>query len=311
VASVLAVIGPRSQRVHVQRFSSAAEGRAKFIRLDHPSLLQFAQALESHPDCVILFGGDGTLNRYLGLLLASGIAALPVASGSGNDFARALGIPTERAAYQVFSSWLEADSHCDHPIARSPDHQISSVDIASLITHDQHGTAQQQYFSCCVNVGLDAEAAARANRLPPWMKARGGYFIGGLGAILRGQPQRYEITLDNEAFRQELWFIAALNTPTYGGGLRVAPHASITDRKLEYVACEMIPRWRLFQHIPKLLIGNNIRTVPYLNFRSVERLTVQTVAPQPVFADGEFMGFTPIEVSLAKKSLHVLRRKTL
>jgi diacylglycerol kinase family enzyme len=92
--------------------------------------------------------------------------------------------------------------------------------------------------------------------------------------------------------------------------LRIAPHASIADRRLEYVGCQVIPRARLFRHIPKLLMGNNIRAVPYLDFRTLSTLTVYTAGPQPVFADGEFMGFTPIKVSLAAQSLRVLRQKT-
>lgn len=302
---VLAVTGPRTRRGHVARFAGAAHGRAEFQILDSPSREIFAQALSPPADCVLLFGGDGTLNRYLEPLLRAQVVTLPVPSGSGNDFARALGVRNERAAFDVFSSWVGS------PGAKLVCHEISQADIAALGTHDVIGAPQQQYFSCCVNVGLDADAVARANRLPTWLKERGGYFIGGLGAILRGDPQRYEITLDNEAFPQELWFIAALNTPTYGGGLHIAPHAQVDDGRFEYVSCRVIPRWRLFQHIPKLLTGHNIRTVRYLDYRPFSHLTVQTVAPQPVFADGEFMGYTPIKVSLATKSLPVLRRKYL
>jgi diacylglycerol kinase (ATP) len=161
-----------------------------------------------------------------------------------------------------------------------------------------------------VNVGLDADAAARANRLPTWLKERGGYFLGGLGAIASFTPERYTVSIDGQCFEQALWFIAVLNTPTYGGGLKIAPHAGIFDRKLEYVSCETIPRWRLFQHIPKVITGKNLRSVPYLDYRPVAQLTVQTQSQSPVYADGEFMGFTPIEVSLAAKTLPVLRRKS-
>lgn len=295
---ILAVTGPRTRRTHVERFQRAA-GDADFAILEHPSLDQVGNELNAAPDCVLIFGGDGTLNRYLGALLAVQVPVLPVASGSGNDFARAVGVPDENAALACFLSFLRGEA------------ELLRADIASLITRDERGAPQQKYFACCVNVGLDADAAARANRLPTWLKARGGYFIGGLGAILFGQPEQYQIGIDETTFPQELWFIAALNTPTYGGGLHIAPHAGIADQRLEYVSCTVIPRWRLFQHIPKLLTGKHIREVPYLDFRTISQLSVQTSAPRPIFADGEFMGYTPIAVSLAKESLPVLRRKTL
>lgn len=294
---ILAVTGPRTQRAHVERFRRAAAD-AEFVVVEHPSLDQFGNALKPPLDCVLIFGGDGTLNRYLGLLLMAQVPVLPIASGSGNDFARAVGVPNESAALDCFAKFMRGEA------------EISAADIASLVTRDERGNPQQKFFACCVNVGLDADAAARANRLPSWLKAHGGYFIGGMGAILFGRPDKYQIDIDGEAFPHELWFIAALNTPTYGGGLHIAPHASITDQRLEYVSCAVIPRWRLFQHIPKLLTGKHIREVSYLDFRTISRLSVQTPAPQPVFADGEFMGYTPIEVSLAQQLLAVLRQKS-
>jgi diacylglycerol kinase (ATP) len=302
VPRLLAVTGPRTDRSHVEQFRAWSNGKAEFILLEHPTLEQFAAAVSPSIDCIVLFGGDGTLNRYLGELLRAQVPVLPVPSGSGNDFARALGIPNDRAALDILQSF----------VARSPDHQIArcNADIASLITHDSNGKSQQQYFSCCVNVGLDADAAARANHLPAWLKQRGGYFLGGLGAIVSFTPERYNISLDGQGFEQALWFITVLNTPTYGGGLKIAPHADIFDRKLDYVSCRTIPRLRLFQHIPKLITGKNLGSVPYLDYRSIAQLTVQTPAPSPVYADGEFMGFTPIEVSLAAKTLPVLRRNS-
>jgi diacylglycerol kinase (ATP) len=300
VPRLLAVTGPRTDRSHVELFRTASAGKAEFILLERPDLEQFAAALAQSFDCTLLFGGDGTLNRYLGELLRAQVPVLPVPSGSGNDFARALGVRNSSTALDALESLL----------AGSPPTQIARCDIASLVTRDTSGNPQQQYFSCCVNVGLDADAAARANRLPTWLKERGGYFLGGLGAIASFQPEQYAITVDGEKLETDLWFIAVLNTPTYGGGLKIAPHAGIFDRRLEYVSCQTIPRWRLFQHIPKLISGKNLRIVPYLDYRSIAQLTVQTQSPSPVYADGEFMGFTPIEVSLAANTLPVLRRKS-
>src|SRR5579863_963465 len=58
-------------------------------------------------DAVLVFGGDGTVHRNLGSLVRLGLPALVVPAGSGNDFARALGLLKFRdslAAWRAFSA---------------------------------------------------------------------------------------------------------------------------------------------------------------------------------------------------------------
>jgi diacylglycerol kinase (ATP) len=246
----------------------------------------------------LLFGGDGTLNRYLSPLLLAQVPCIPVPSGSGNDFARSIGIANENDAFELFQAYLASEI------------TLWNADIGSLIANDDSGSPQERHFACCINVGLDADAAEHANGLPNWLKARGGYFVGGLRAIIGGKPRDYELTFDGQTTERRLWFVAILNTPTYGGGLVIAPHASITDRALETVTCDPIPKWKLFHHIPKLLTGKHIREVPHLSFRTAKTVSVKTNLPERVYADGEFMGYTPIDVSLATNTLPVLRRKS-
>src|ERR1700680_3788066 len=55
-----------------------------------------------HPDAALVFGGDGTVHRYLPQLYEHKIPALIVPKGSGNDFAKALGIMNEKTALQAW-----------------------------------------------------------------------------------------------------------------------------------------------------------------------------------------------------------------
>ena len=45
-------------------------------------------------DVALIFGGDGTVHRHLRSLVETAIPTLIVPMGSGNDFARALGLKT-------------------------------------------------------------------------------------------------------------------------------------------------------------------------------------------------------------------------
>lgn len=294
----LAITGPRSSAKHVVPFQRLAVNVAPVRLLDHPTCDEVRAALAAKPDCVLLFGGDGTLNRYLGLLLAAQVQLLMVPTGSGNDFAMANGVKTAADALAVFNDWLANKA------------SVCNCDIASLVVTDANAARQQRYFCCCVNVGLDAEAVVHANRLPNWLKARGGYIIGGLQALLSLRPQEYEIEIDGDSQTKTLSFAAALNTPTYGGGLKIAPHASITDRRLELTTCGPVNRFALIRHMPRLASGHT-RDIAFLDWQTVRRFSVHSASPQPVAADGELMGLTPIEVSLASELLPVLRRNSV
>lgn len=287
VRHAIAVTGPRSSADRVRPFLEAAGNDCRIEILDHPQLDEVAAALAARPDCIILFGGDGTLNRYLGLLLRAQVPILLVPTGSGNDFAMAHLIRSAQDALVAFRHWLQGKLA---PVA---------ADIAAATIHDAENVPQQKYFSCCVNVGVDAEAVYRANRLPNWLKAHGGYLIGGLGAIFAFRPRRYSLRIGTSPVTDEtLWFIAGLNTPTYGGGLRIAPFARTDDRMLHLVLCQATSRFNLLRNMPRLFSGD-VQDISFLRFAGVEDFSVTTATPEPVCADGEVLGFTPLVVRFA------------
>src|SRR6202451_2814031 len=62
-------------------------------------------AAADQADVILLFGGDGTIHRHLSQLVKLGLPVLVVPAGSGNDFARALGLRSVRdslAAWRLY-----------------------------------------------------------------------------------------------------------------------------------------------------------------------------------------------------------------
>jgi diacylglycerol kinase (ATP) len=215
-----------------------------------------------------------------------------VPTGSGNDFAMANGVNNAADALAIFKAWASGAT------------ETRMVDIAEVALRDASGAPGRRHFACCVNIGVDAEAVYRANRLPNWLKSRGGYLIGALLALIEFRPRSYTIVTDANT-KERLWFVAGLNTPTYGGGLKIAPHASVTDRKLELVLCDGVSRWKLLRYIPRLFSGR-VRDIAFLRFQTVAEFEVKAETPQPVCADGELLGFTPVRVKLAAVQLPVI-----
>ena len=86
-------------------------------------------------------------------------------------------------------------------------------------------------FCCVAGAGMDADANARANKMPAWLKRRGGYVLAALQSLARFKPVEMRITnrdrevADGEEseIRSKAFFIAIGNTRSYGGGMKVAP----------------------------------------------------------------------------------------
>src|SRR5215470_16262065 len=76
-----------------------------FTEFQHETAVQWTSLIEQ-ADAVVIFGGDGTVHRQLATLVELDVPLLVVPCGSGNDFARVLGLRKLRdsiAAWQSFS----------------------------------------------------------------------------------------------------------------------------------------------------------------------------------------------------------------
>jgi diacylglycerol kinase (ATP) len=258
----------------------------------------------SEVDAIVIFGGDGTLHRHLPQLAKLRLPVLVVPSGSGNDFARALKlrrIADSLAAWRKFSS---------------DGHNVWNIDLG-LITPfaDKHRTgeapAPHEYLFCCVGgIGLDAEISRRANLLPRWLRAHGGYVLSLLPALLKFAPFKASISLSRDgafipAPFKRIMVAAFANAPTYGGGMKIAPQAELDDGHLDICIVSDINKSALFCLFPTIYFGRHLR-IPQVEYCQTERLRIETENPTDIYADGEYVCHTPVEVSVARKALRVI-----
>jgi diacylglycerol kinase family enzyme len=160
-------------------------------------------------------------------------------------------------------------------------------------------------------VGLDAEVARRANGLPRWLRGHGGYALSLARTIFRFAPLPVKIFTSDEAGTwttrsdQPTLLAAFANTPTYGGGMKIAPHARMDDGQLDVCVIGGVDPFKLACLFPTVYFGRhlNIREVEYFK---AEQLRVETETPLDVYADGEYVCRTPVEVTVRRAALKVL-----
>jgi diacylglycerol kinase (ATP) len=251
-------------------------------------------------DVILLFGGDGTIHRHLHQLVKLGAPVLVVPAGSGNDFARALGL---RSVRDSLAAWIRFCADRDH---------IQSIDLGIIRPVDTAGGVPAPHYFCSVaGVGLDAEVARRANALPRWLRGHGGYALTLAPALFRFAPFPMKILTAEQSgdwttrSDQPTLLAAFANTAVYGGGMKIAPHARMDDGQLDVCVIGGVSPFKLACMFPTVYFGRHLK-IREVEYFQAAQLRVETERPLDVYADGEFVCRTPVEVTVQRGALKVL-----
>ena len=269
-------------------------------------------AAADQADIILLFGGDGTIHRHLSQLVKLGLPVLVVPAGSGNDFARALGLGRVRDSLAAWQRFCEGQGN-----VRAIDlGVVTPLEVAgeSPAPHESARNsvpATRSYFCSVAGVGLDGEVSRRANALPRWLRGHGGYALTLAPSIFRFAPVQIKILTPDEAgclitrSSQPTLLAAFANTSTYGGGMKIAPHARMDDGQLDVCVIGGIHPFKLFCMFPTVYFGRHLK-IGGVQYFQATRLRVETEIPLDVYADGEFVCRTPVEISVRHSALRII-----
>lgn len=246
-------------------------------------------------EAILIFGGDGTIHRHLPALVRLQLPVLVVPAGSGNDFARAVNLRSVRDSLRAWHAFESGKAQ-----ARNIDLGVIAPAAAPERTH---------YFCCVAGCGLDSAVARLANQMPRWLRGHGGYALGLLPTVFRFRDFSLRLTQSSGEAREEVEkrtiLVAFANTPFYGDGMRIAPEADLADGKLEVIRINALNRFKLFLLFPSVYFGQHGR-ISEVEFSRAERVRVETESPLEIYADGEFVCQTPVEIAVAAGALRVI-----
>jgi diacylglycerol kinase (ATP) len=266
-------------------------------------------------DVILIFGGDGTIHRHLNQFVRLGLPVLVVPAGSGNDFARALGL---RSVHDSIAAWRSF--RAEQPVGAgnvrvidlgtiAPLKSPSETEFATLSRNSAIGA--KTYFCSVAGIGLDGEVTRRANKLPRWLRGHGGYALSLAPALFRFDPLPMKIFTQERnggwstRSDQPTVLAAFANSGVYGGGMKIAPRAKLDDGQLDVCVIAGIDPFKLACLFPTVYFGRHvdIRDVDYFQ---ATRLRVETESPLEVYADGECVCRTPVEVAVEPSALKVI-----
>lgn len=228
-------------------------------------------------------GGDGTAHLVLNGLMAAPWDVPPVLAilpgGSGSDFIRTFALPKQ----------LEAAA--DH-LATD---EVYPCDVGVI-----EGSFGSQYFLNAVNVGVAAASVRIAERLP---RRLGGVRYGaGFWITLAGFPAaEIHLDVDGREFSGPAISVVFANGQYFGGGMNVAPRATVMDGKLD-IQVFSGPRRQAFTVMPRVMRGL------HLNHRGVRRFEgsqfhLRCPEAWPVEADGDMQGSGEVTGSVIPRAI--------
>ncbi len=228
-------------------------------------------------------GGDGTANLVVNGLMATPWDAPPVLAilpaGSGSDFIRTFALPKQ----------LEAAS--DHLVTDD----VYPCDVGVI-----EGSFGSRYFLNAVNVGVAAASVGIAERLP--RRLGGVRYAAGFWITLAGFPAaEVQLDVDGRQFSGPAISVVIANGQYFGGGMNVAPRATVMDGKLD-IQVFSGPRRQAFTVMPRVVRGLHLN---HRGVRRVEGARFQLHCPDgwPVEADGDVQGAGGITGSVIPQAI--------
>jgi diacylglycerol kinase (ATP) len=203
--------GARAATTAISRLRELGCSVTELVGADGPDAVLLARhAVLDGYETLVAVGGDGMVHLVLQAVAGTAVELGIVAAGSGNDFAKTLGLPLHdpRAAADIIAAGR------------------TRVADAGRVTVP--GEASPVWFACVLSSGFDSLVNERGNRMR-WPRGPMRYNVATMAELRVFSPVPFSFAVDGVRTQQTAMFVAVGNASSYGGGMRICPSALIDD----------------------------------------------------------------------------------
>lgn len=252
-------------------------------------------------DALVVVGGDGMVHLGVNACAGTDVPLGVVASGTGNDVAHGVGLPTHDvvAAAACISEQLAVGGRRIDAVRVTPD----TGDVSGPSASGSAG--QQSWFAGVLGAGFDAVVNERANGWA-WPRGRMRYNLAIARELPMFRPIRYALTLDGSRKELSAMLVAVANAPSYGGGMRIAPDALIDDGLLDVLVLAPVSTVEFVRVFPSVFRGEHV-SHPAVSVRRARTVHVESLdTPVIGYADGERIAPLPLGCEVVPGAVRLL-----
>jgi YegS/Rv2252/BmrU family lipid kinase len=273
--------GGRAMRL-LPAVEAALRAQNRPFRVQETMSMQHARELAAQArdsgEIVAAMGGDGITGAIAGELRDKGLLAV-LPGGRGNDFARKLKIPFDPV--QAAQLLLDGEER--------------RIDLA---------VANDVVFLGILSAGFDSDVS----RIALETRLKLGTFVytyGVLRAIASWKEAAWELRIDGEPAEFPGYSVAVANSGVFGGGMFLAPGASLEDGLLDVVTIARQSKLKYLRGLPRVFNGSHVKD-PAIRIVRGREVTFSADRPFTAYADGDPIGELPLTVRVLPGALRVV-----
>ena len=180
------------------------------------------------------------------------------------------------------------------------------------LSEAEREVARTTFYACIAGTGLDAAVNRLTLRQPRWLRAHGGYVVALLQVLGGFHPPHVELSVEVDGKWQVRvdepgFLIAAGNGPQYGHGMRLTHQAEMDDGLLDLCFVRPLSKLRLLRLFRVVYRGGHIGMKEVEYFRAAQ-VRIRTEPRTEIFADGEPICTTPVQLGVQRRGLRVIGR---
>ncbi len=241
---------------------------------------------------LVAVGGDGTVSEVANGILhstnSSDTILGVVSTGTGSDFVRSVGIPRN---YTSACSFLTSSRRL-------------LIDVG-VVEYQSKGQSLRRFFVNAAGVGFDAVVVEATERLPKYFGGTIPYLAGLVRALFGYKNKAIVVGVGSGSEAKRILSVIVANGGYCGGGMHMAPEASLNDNLLDVVTIGDIGKFELLKALPMVYKGTHI-THPKVRMEKAAHITIESSERILVQADGELLGEGPASFWLMPAALNIV-----
>jgi YegS/Rv2252/BmrU family lipid kinase len=239
-------------------------------------------------DVILVCGGDGSLNLAANGIFHSDNPHTPLAiwpSGTGNDFVKTLEVPK---SFQELRACIE-------------NRNFKAIDLPCM-----EWDGKKRAFLNVTDLGLGGCVAYDMMRSKRILGSFLTYQWLIIKNLIRFKKRTIHFDLDGKKYDARAMNFVVANAKYFGSGLGISPESDLTDGSLEVIVIGDLNLFEYLYFVPKV---RKCKKLSYhkIQYYTAKKISIETEVPMPIDMDGEFVGFSPMVISLQHKINIVVR----